>query len=452
MARKRRAKVMTLEEQQAYARGRLETQSRIHQENKTAEDKGIAAILGLTALGLTWVSTSPTIHSLHRTLLGRSVRMIRLAGTRASRAVRSTTRCHSTSVSGGISGSTVFTAAVPMTNAAGRCAKGPGPAAPARAASPGGEAARPGACSAPGPIGDGDSSLTAYELVPRPGQRGMPCLRTIEGHRGRIPESIWGTAPYRSAPGDGLSPGPGTARPGPTGRAVAAGAAPVRQWDGRRRGTHAPGRGGAARGSRARRRGPGCRPAGLRGPGGHCPSGRRPPQSGPWWLANGHRRAWPRATRPGCARMRRGHSWRCLPSVIRMSTDRRGSRAVPSCPVGVLSLMLLLAPTLTPLHVRSCSSRSTAWSCTARCGWRSREPRPATSWRRTPITRRDGRMLGLTSPCRHFFSCRAARTSASRAPTDTACAGASGPSRRRSSSVPPAGARMYRERRGGKGG
>ena len=57
--------------------------------------------------------------------------------------------------------------------------------------------------------------------------------------------------------------------------------------------------------------------------------------------------------------------------------------------------MLLLAPTLTPLHVRSCSSRSTAWSCTARCGWRSREPRPATSWRRTPITRRDGRMLGL---------------------------------------------------------
>ena len=28
--------------------------------------------------------------------------------------------------------------------------------------------------------------------------------------------------------------------------------------------------------------------------------------------------------------------------------------------------MLLLAPTLTPLHVRSCFSRSTAWSCTAR--------------------------------------------------------------------------------------
>ena len=111
--------------------------------------------------------------------------------------------------------------------------------------------------------------------------------------------------------------------------------------------------------------------------------------------------------------------------------------------------MLLLAPTLTPLHVRSCSSRSTAWSCTARCGWRSREPRPATSWRRTQITRRDGRILGLTSPCRHFFSCRAARASASRAPTDTACAGASGPSRRRSSSVPPAGARIYREGRGG---
>ena len=35
-------------------------------------------------------------------------------------------------------------------------------------------------------------------------------------------------------------------------------------------------------------------------------------------------------------------------------------------------------------------------------------------------------MLGLTVPCRHFFSCRAARASASRAPTDTACAGASG--------------------------
>ena len=51
--------------------------------------------------------------------------MIRLAGTRASRAVRSTTRCHSASVSGGISGSTVVTAAVPMTNAA--AAKGPGP-------------------------------------------------------------------------------------------------------------------------------------------------------------------------------------------------------------------------------------------------------------------------------------------------------------------------------------
>ena len=113
--------------------------------------------------------------------------MIRLAGTRASRAVRSTTRCHSASVSGGISGSTVVTAAVPMTTAAGRGAKGPGPAAPARAASPGGGAAWPGpvhaagpgprqqqrrsaaaaargwpgACSAPGPIGDGDSSLTA---------------------------------------------------------------------------------------------------------------------------------------------------------------------------------------------------------------------------------------------------------------------------------------------------
>ena len=58
-------------------------------------------------------------------------------------------------------------------------------------------------------------------------------------------------------------------------------------------------------------------------------------------------------------------------------------------------------------------------------------------------------MLGLTAPCRHFFSCRAARASPSRAPTDTACAGASGPSRRRSSSVPPAGARMYREGRGG---
>ena len=151
--------------------------------------------------------------------------MIRLAGTRASRAVRSTTRCHSASVSGGISGSTVVTAAVPMTTAAGRCAKGPGPAAPARAASP----------------GDGDSSLTAYELVPRPVHWEIPCRSTIEGHMGRIPKSIWGTAPYCSGRGGGLSRGPGTARPGPTGRAVAAGAAHVRRWDGRPRGNLVPG-------------------------------------------------------------------------------------------------------------------------------------------------------------------------------------------------------------------
>ena len=133
-------------------------------------------------------------------------RQVTSHGRSPPRAVRSTTRCHSASVSGGISGSTVFTAAVPMTNAAG-----------------------------PGPIGDGDASLTAYELVPRPVQRGMPCLRTIEGHMGRIPESIWGSAPYCSGRGGGLSRGPGTARPGPTGRAVAAGAAHVRRWDGRPR-------------------------------------------------------------------------------------------------------------------------------------------------------------------------------------------------------------------------
>ena len=183
--------------------------------------------------------------------------MIRLAGTRASRAVRSTTRCHSASVSGGISGSTVVTAAVPMTKAAG-----------------------------PGPIGDGDASLPAYALGPRPGHRGMPCRRTIEGHLGRIPESIWGTAPYCSGRGGSLSRGPGTARPGPTGRAVAAGAAHVRRWDGRLRGTFVPGLRGAVPGSRARRRAPGGRPSGLRRPGAHCSSGRRPRQSGPWWSAS----------------------------------------------------------------------------------------------------------------------------------------------------------------------
>ena len=84
------------------------------------------------------VSDVPGTIQLTRTVcVGRSVRMIRLAGTRASRAVRSTTHCHSVRVSGGISGSTVVTAAIPMTHAAERCAKGPGPAAPARAASPG---------------------------------------------------------------------------------------------------------------------------------------------------------------------------------------------------------------------------------------------------------------------------------------------------------------------------
>ena len=93
--------------------------------------------------------------------------MIRLAGTRASRAVRSTTRCHSASVSGGISGGTVFTAAVPMTNAAGRCAKGPGPAAPVRAASPGGGAAWPG------PVHAG----RAGPAPPAAQQRGSRCPR-----------------------------------------------------------------------------------------------------------------------------------------------------------------------------------------------------------------------------------------------------------------------------------
>ena len=132
--------------------------------------------------------------------------------------------------------STVFTAAVPMTNAA-----GPGPRHQQRSSAAAAARGWPGACSAPGPIGDGDSSLTAYALVPRPVHRGIPCRRTIEWHMGRIPESIWGTAPYCSGRGGGLSRGPGTARPGPTGRAVAAGAAHVRRWDGRPRGTLVPG-------------------------------------------------------------------------------------------------------------------------------------------------------------------------------------------------------------------
>ena len=96
-------------------------------------------------------------------------------------------------------------------------------------------------------------------------------------------------------------------------------------------------------GSKARRRAPGGRPSGLRRPRAHCSSGRRPRQSGPWRLASEHRRAWPRATMSGCARMRRGHSWRCLPSVIRMSTEecqltaaessrhRSGVQRVASC-------------------------------------------------------------------------------------------------------------------------
>ena len=103
--------------------------------------------------------------------------------------------------------------------------------------------------------------------------------------------------------------------------------------------------------------------------------------------------------------------------------------------------MLLLAPTLTPLHVRSCSSRSTAWSCTARCGWRSRQPRPATSWIRANA--------GLDGPVQAFLLVQGRQGVGQPGPTDTACAGASGPSRRRSSSVPLAGARMYREGRGG---
>ena len=152
--------------------------------------------------------------------------MIRLAGTRASRAVRSTTRCHSASVSGGISGNTVVTAAVPMTTAAGRCAKGPESAAPARAASPGGGAAWPGPVHAAGRA-RANSRAEALQPLPAGGpapaargtdrgrgllingirtrasavQRGISCLRTIEEHMGRIPESIWGTAPYRSGRG-----------------------------------------------------------------------------------------------------------------------------------------------------------------------------------------------------------------------------------------------------------
>ena len=46
-------------------------------------------------------------------------------------------------------------------------------------------------------------------------------------------------------------------------------------------------------------------------------------------------------------------------------------------------------------------------------------------------------LLGLMSPCRNPFACRAARASARVATTDTASAGAMGLSRSRSSSVPP---------------
>ena len=87
----------------------------------------------------------------------------------------------------------------------------------------------------------------------------------------------------------------------------------------RRRGAHAPDRGGAARGSKARRRGPGCRPAGLRRPGGHCPRRRRPRQSEPRWPASGYRRAWRRTTTPGRARTRAARS--CPPEHTGHTVD-----------------------------------------------------------------------------------------------------------------------------------
>ena len=50
---------MTFGEQQAFDRGKKDT----------AENEGIAAILGLTALGVMWLSSSPTVHSLLRALV-----------------------------------------------------------------------------------------------------------------------------------------------------------------------------------------------------------------------------------------------------------------------------------------------------------------------------------------------------------------------------------------------
>ena len=38
-----------------------------------------------------------------------------------------------------------------------------------------------------------------------------------------------------------------------------------------------------------------------------------------WWSASEHPPSMASSTMSGCARMRRGHSWRCLPSVIRRS-------------------------------------------------------------------------------------------------------------------------------------
>ena len=58
-------------------------------------------------------------------------------------------------------------------------------------------------------------------------------------------------------------------------------------------------------------------------------------------------------------------------------------------------------------------------------------------------------LLGLTSRCRIPRSCGAARASANRATTDTPARERAARSRRRSSSVPPASVRMYRESRGG---
>ena len=54
-----------------------------------------------------------------------------------------------------------------------------------------------------------------------------------------------------------------------------------------------------------------------------------------------------------------------LPFCLLASMLRRRANKRP-CPCGSGRRLGRLAPTLTPLHVRSGSSRSTAWSCTAR--------------------------------------------------------------------------------------